>query len=66
MIRLLSAVNHFKLTDVQWLMSSPFLPHVHYHLQLVHVEGEVVVLTPKHQTGHLPPIGCYVPTRCHL
>uniref|UniRef100_A0A8C7ZLX1 rRNA biogenesis protein RRP36 n=1 Tax=Oryzias sinensis TaxID=183150 RepID=A0A8C7ZLX1_9TELE len=38
------------------------LPHVHYHLLcLVCVEGEVVVLTPCHQTGHLPPVGCFVP-----
>ncbi|XP_023815581.1 mucin-2-like isoform X1 [Oryzias latipes] len=40
----------------------PLLPHVHYHLLcLVCVEREVVVLTPSHQTGHLPPVGCFAP-----
>ena len=50
---------YFKLPDVQWLMRSPLLPHVYYHLlRLVCVEGETVV-TPWHQTGHLPPAGCF-------
>ena len=54
---------YFKLLDVQWPMRSPFLPFVHYHLlRLVRVEGEVVVPTPWHQTGHLPPVGHFIPT----
>ncbi len=37
-------------------MSFPHFPHVHYYLIcLVRVEGEVVVLTPCHKTGHLSP-----------
>ena len=53
---------YFKLLDVQWLMRSPLLPHVHYYLLcLVRVEGEVVVLTPWHQTSHLPSVGRFVP-----
>ena len=52
---------YFKLPDVQWPMRSPLLPHVHYYLLcLVRVEGEVVVLTPLHQTGHLPPAGHFI------
>ena len=50
------------LTLSEWLMRCPLLPHVHYHLlRLVCVEGEVVVLTPSHQIGHLPPVGCFIP-----
>ncbi len=52
---------HFKISDKQWLMSSPLFPRVHYHLLcLVRVEGEVVVLTPCHKAGHLPPVGCFI------
>lgn len=37
--------------------------HVHHYLlPLVRVEGEVVVLTPWHQVGHLDPVGHVVPT----
>ena len=42
-------------------MSSPLLPHVHYLLCLVCVEGEIIVLTPCHKTGHLPSVGHFVP-----
>ena len=53
---------YFKFLDEQWPMRSPLLPHVHYHLLcLVRIEGEVVVLAPCDQTGHLPPVSCFVP-----
>lgn len=52
---------HFKLSDKQWLVSSLLFPQVHYHLLcLVCVEGEIVVLTPCHKTGHLLPVGRFV------
>lgn len=50
---------YFKLSDKQWLISSPLFPHIYYHL--VRVEGKVVVLTPCYKTGHLPPVGCFIP-----
>ena len=47
-------------------MRSPLLPHVQHHLLcLVCVEGEVVVLTPWHQTGHLPTVGRFIPPVMH-
>lgn len=50
---------HFKPPDEQWLLRSPLFPHVHYLLlRLVCVE--VVVLTPRQQTGHFPPVGRFV------
>ncbi len=53
---------HFKLSDKQWLVSSPLFSNVHYYvLCLVRVEGEVVVLSPCHKTGHLPPVGRFIP-----
>ncbi len=44
------------------MVSSPLFPHVQYYLLcLVHVEGEVVVLTPCHKTGHFSPVGRFIP-----
>ena len=54
---------YFKLPDVQCPMRRTPLPHTHYHLlRVVCVESEVAVLTSWHQTGHLPPVGCFIPT----
>ena len=55
-------------TSSPWMycgsMRSLPLPHVHYYLfSLACVESEVVVLTPWHQTVHLPPLGDFVPLR---
>lgn len=37
-------------------MKSPLLPYIYHHIhRRVRVEGEV--LTPSHQTDHLPPEG---------
>lgn len=47
----------------QWLMSSPLLPYVHYHvLHFFGVEGEVIVLAPFHKSVSLLPEGCFNPT----
>ncbi len=52
---------YFKISDKQCLVSSSVLSHVHYSLLcLVSAEGEVVVLTPCHKTGHLPPVCCFI------
>lgn len=53
---------HFQTLDKQQVKRVPLLPNVHYHrLCLVWVEGDVVVLTPCHQRGHLPPVSGLVP-----
>jgi len=40
---------------------SPRLPHIYYHLlHLVCIEGEIIFITPRHQTVHLPPVGCFI------
>lgn len=46
----------FALPNERCPVRSPLFPHVHHHLLcLVHVEGEVVVLT---MTSHWPPPSC--------
>ncbi len=53
------STSRSRINSVWWVLL--FFSHVHYSLLcLVSVEGDVVVLTPCHKTGHLPPVGCFI------
>lgn len=51
---------HLLTLDDRRLIRPPLLPH---DLGLVHVEGEVTVLTSRHQNGHFRHVVCHVHAR---